>query len=234
MWKLAKLLLLALIILMIGFRLLHKEDIFFRIYTANNRSIYSLLGFLPPHLKDDFVKMPIERNSNGTLYIVANKYQDWRYIVYANQDEENLLVAWPPELVNNNFKYEDQKVDEYHQFMINLEVFNTYIMDSQTRDRELIKYKYVELIAKGNSNFYVIKDTLDLRVIKSKFTDFYESNTIVKADLDPMSIVNDPSAYYCWYINSGVVKFSFLFEGNRVVKVHSKQIGYLGNEFIPI
>ena len=231
MGKIIKIVIISLIMLVVLFRILHNEDILFRIYTENNKNLYYLLGYLPENIRDNYVKTPYENNGIGTVYILTNKYEHGSYVIYDNTKEVDFLVAYPPSLIYRPKELKNVPISNFVSYMVNLKVFNRYITDSQIREKEQIKSKYFEFIARGSKSYHIIRDTSDLTFIKRNFTVFSNSGS-TNEDLNPNMITNNNKVDYCWYINMGVVQFQFYFDKKKIVKVESEIIGYLGNEFI--
>lgn len=232
MGKIGKVILVSFIIGLTLCRIFHKEDLLFRIYTQNNKDIYYLIGFLPENIRDNYVKTPIENNGIGKVYILRNKYDFGTYLIYEDSKEADFMVVYPPSLICSRKELKNLQYKDYVSYMVNLKVFNRYLRDSQIEDKEKIKAKYFEFVARGETPYHIIRDTTDISYIKRQFTT-YPNGYATLENLNP-HIINNKKADFCWYESKGVVQFQFHFCGNNIEAVNSKIIGYLGNEFISI
>jgi hypothetical protein len=49
-------------------------------------------------------------------------------------------------------------------------------------------------------------------------------------DVSNLNLSSNDEYVYCWIYNKGLVRFKFIFEGDDLINVESKIIGFLGNE----
>ncbi|MFM8913216.1 MAG: hypothetical protein ACKOE6_09920 [Flammeovirgaceae bacterium] len=214
----------------------------YKIFSAGAEGYYfhKLLGILPSSYQDRYSKTVLDSFDNMKLISLVDDMESshQNYIVLTSGAESKFLKAYPFELVGvKKETIERSGWNKHVSLLINIEVFNEYVLSKKLKTKEESIKMYCSFLS-NPSDESVYKILFDATDIDSLIAHWPLSNLeFIKATghtlIDAKSIdFNQPDGtVFCWFYDTGVVKFVFTFNNdNTIQSVDSDIIGLLGNE----
>ena len=222
------------------------DDPRYKIYYshAEDISINALLGIIPSSYLEEYDEHILEASYQYSLLNVVSLQIPFysNDIIYINRGENSrqILKGYPPKILPSKPSYDSYQEHVAHQ--IDIEVFNRYIDCREkfegklNREDVINRFTYLLSIPDDSTSYQRIYNKSDLLRLTEKWPPndsnyqlFDEEDFI---DIENFEIQNKENEVYYWYFFKGVVWFDFDFEQgtNRLLKVDSKVLGYLGNE----
>lgn len=211
------------------------------IYSSNltNSSINLALGIVPKsyiaNLNFDTLLI-ISKNQSLINVVDKNFSYPNNYILLSKGGETKFLKAYPLSILNVE-GIEELSAKNFHSYMIDLEVFNEYLtlVEFKSRANVIESYcKFLSIIEKNEKNYCIVNshDQLDSLVKKMPLIN---NNALKRYNIINYRTLifdnNKPNEIYCWFINYGLLKIEFYFVGDKLSKVKTLHLGYLGNEY---
>jgi hypothetical protein len=216
----------------------------FKIYFSNESkfNLNFIFGIVPKEFSSSFQQYILPIDTSGRLInFVDNKSPIYsNYIIYKFNKKEKILKGYPPSIFGKRIN-EEFEWGKHMSELINLSVFNDYIINSKIDSIEKIKYlfSYLLSIPEDPTSFEIIKSKEDLKNMLDKINvDDIEKWDLASKGLKTISSSEQLNLtsehFYCWYLTTGFVQFTFTIDhnNNRIIDVQSKVVGYLGNELL--
>jgi hypothetical protein len=242
--KISVIAILILIVSLSIFRLLFSsvDSTEFKVFKSYSRGYFlqKLLGIIPKNYVDSFkITVTEEYDNTQVLYIVDKKSSAHPYFVALKTDGElDFLKGYPFMFQEKIQNLEEQDYRTHVSRAINIKVFNSYLEGHQLNKQQAIE-KYCFFLSREESlnSFLILKNVKETeKVVKNHndtkaylkaFPNTY--NLITPNEIDFNEVTEN--SVYCWFINKGVVKFTFAFDDAIKVKsVESEIVGFLGTE----
>ena len=241
---------LVLLIVVLGVIVFHTgfqyADPRYKIYFshAEDYSINALLGIIPSSYLEDYDEHVLEESYPYSLLNVVDLQMPFysNDIIYIDREENSrqILKGYPPKILPSEPSYDSYQEHVAHQ--VDVEIFNKYIRCIEkfegklNREDVISRFTYLLSTPNDSTSYQRIENKNDLKRLTEKWPTnkrdyqlFDEEDFI---DIENFENQNKENEVYYWYFSKGVVWFHFIFEQgtNRLLKVDSKILGYLGNE----
>jgi len=212
----------------------------FKIFSVEMRRnfLYKLIGFVPQSFAERYSQNVLSSYGNVEIInfvdVLSPIYTN--HIVLKYDEKEDFLKAYPTSLLSSKYS-QDYSWEQHMSFLIDLKVFNKYTRKFRISDRKIIMKEYCYFLSnpEDSSSYKIIENPADLDSIVLDFPLNTKESIIDNGYkiIEPMALKleNSDGIVYCWYLNKGIVKFNFTFDGKRIVKVTSIILGFLGNEY---
>lgn len=211
------------------------------IYSSNlsNSSINLALGIVPKSYIENlnFDTLLIFSKNQSLINVVdKNSSYPYNYILLTKEGESKFLKAYPLSILKVE-RIEELSVKNFHSYMIDLEVFNEYLTLAECKSRANVIESYcklLSLIEKNEKNYCMVnsRDQLDSLVEKMPLLNNNALKGYNIVDYKTLIFDNNKSnEIYCWFINYGLLRIEFYFVGDKLNKVKTLHLGYLGNEY---
>lgn len=229
------------LILALGKSLLGDSDsAVFRIFelTSEGQHLYKQFAIVPETFRDKFEEEILE-SSNSSSLIKLKRNDDPignSFLILRKKDRDLFLRAYPIQIFDDHFESNINVFDSL-TYLIDLDVFNKYLVDFELyEDKEIIE-KYLQFLSLSNSvkRYVIIDSYLKIDSVIQQFPLVNKNELSKKGNklVDPklVSFNESRNKILCWFVNFGLVEFDFTFKDQKLVLVKSKKIGFLGNEY---
>jgi hypothetical protein len=206
-------------------------------------SINKLLGIIPYAYLEEYDECILKESSPYSLINVihVNSIIYSNDIIYFNREKNSrqILKGYPPKILSSQTQIES--FDQHVATLIDITVFNDYIEcrnkleDTLTHGDIISHFAYLLSVPEDSTSYkriYSKNDLLQLikdRPIIQGYEEWFGDRILT---LDSINIKQRENEAFYWYSLKGVVwfRFEFIPGTNKILKVDSKIVGYLGNE----
>lgn len=222
------------------------EKIIFKIFMEDSSQNYfnKLLGILPEEYKSNFKWEILEEFNDAQVINLIDKRSSHihYFLLFKFHSETSFLKAHPFNLLKSNRNLELKNFldwENHVSYLIDKDVFNTYIAKRKLTKIDQIIYKYCYFLSNPNSqeSFKIINQESDLHDLISQMplihVEHLKELGYKILDIEEIKISPNGDEIICWYQDKGIVSFHFLFDqSGNILYVKSNILGVLGNEYI--
>ncbi len=212
----------------------------FKVFEVKNDGFYfhKFLGLIPKEIKQKYSTKVLDSLNGSEVVSLSDQTSstNMNFIVLRSNSKGNFIKGYPWVLFE---KGATNEVDweNYVSYLINLDIYNQYLEEYSVTSKNEIQRKYCYFLSIPNDpySYRIIEKPADIDSIivhsplQNKEALISSGHEIV--DLNSIIFEDSGGIVYCWFVNHGLVKFLFTFEKEKLVKVESINLGYLGNEF---
>lgn len=214
----------------------------FKIFKAEADGFYfhKLLGIIPSSYQDRYSKTILESFGSNVLFSLVDDMgpANHNYLVLKSGATSKFLKAYPFELVG----VKDEAVQrngwvKHVSLSINTNVFNEYVHSRKLQSKDTIVKMYCAFLSNSidGSMHKILHDEHDVDSLIThrppNNLEFIKTAGFDLIDAKSINFDHPDNSVYCWFCNTGVVKFIFDFNDDNTIKsVDSTIVGFLGNE----
>lgn len=218
-----------------------KNSLSYRLFDAKAQGYYfhKFLRILPSSYQDRYSKIVLDSFDNVELISLVDDMESshQNFIVLTRGDESKFLKAYPFELVGvKKETVERSGWNKHVSLLINIEVFNEYVRSKKLESKDEIIKTYCSFLSYPNDqSIHKILhnasdvDSLIVQWPLNNLEFIKEMGNLI--DAKSIDFDQPNGTLFCWFYNTGVVKFVFSFNNDNTIKsVNSDIVGLLGNE----
>jgi hypothetical protein len=245
MGKIIKILSLVILILVCSILLIRlfigkHQSALYKVFEVKTDGYYlhKFLGLIPKEVQERYSEKLLGSSNGSEVIFLSDKSSpiNTNFIVLHSGSKEAFIKAYPFELLKKGSASEiDLKNHVSH--LIDVDVFNQYLkeFDITGKEEAIEKYCFFLSILEDCESYRIVKNLADIDTIITRHPlsniEVLVGSGYSIIDLNSFEFEESEEVTYCWFVNHGLVKFNFTFEGGELIKVESTSLGYLGNEF---
>ncbi|MBN8650337.1 MAG: hypothetical protein J0L67_02855 [Cytophagales bacterium] len=214
----------------------------YKIFKADAEGYYfhKLLRIIPSSYQDRYSKTILDSFDNMQLINLEDDMgsSHKNFIVLINGTDSKFLKAYPFELVGVKMEtVERYGWNKHVSLLINIDVLNEYLRSKQLKSKEESIKMYCSFLSNpiDQSTYKILHNASDIDSLIAHWPlsnlEFIKDTDYNLIDARSIDFDQPSGTVFCWFYETGVVKFVFSFNDDNTIKsVDSDIVGLLGNE----